>query len=416
MLFAILIGIVGALNFVIRNAWVKLNFVIHGGKKVEANKNKIEYAIFSDDKRYWNVFEPICREMDARGIDMEYLTASEDDPAFEADIPHMRAVFLGEGNAAFAKLNFLKATLVLSTTPGLDVYQWKRSKDVDCYVHILHAAGEVVLYRMFGLDYYDAVLVAGKVQEDDIRALESLRGLPQKEIAYTGIPYMDVMAKRLADSYSIKEQIQTPSKPKSSRTVLLAPSWGDSAILSVYGKKIIDTLLQTGYHVIVRPHPQSFKSETQMIEKIMTQCPESDQLEWNRDVDNFECLKRSDILISDFSGVIFDFALIYDKPIIYTDTNFDLSPYDAWWLDKEIWTMTALPRLGMKLTPDKAGSLKDMIDKCLEDPRFAAGRDEIRQEVWQCMGEGAKKTVDYLVYKHEQLVCANTKEEAKTHK
>ncbi len=409
MLFAILIGIVGALNFVIRNALVKLNFIIHGGKKVEGNKNKIEYAIFSDDKRYWNVFEPICKEMDARGIDVEYLTASEDDLAFDADIPHMHAVFLGEGNAAFAKLNFLKATLVLSTTPGLDVYQWKRSKDVDCYVHILHAAGEVVLYRMFGLDYYDSVLVAGKIQEDDIRALEDMRNLPRKDIAYTGIPYMDVMVKRLADSCS--SDAKTVANSKSKRTVLLAPSWGDSAILSVYGKKIIDTLLQTGYHVIVRPHPQSFKSEKQMIEKIMSQCPESEQLEWNRDVDNFECLKRSDILISDFSGVIFDFALIYDKPIIYTDTNFDLSPYDAWWLDKEIWTMTALPRLGMMLTPDKAGSLKEMIDECLEDPRFATGRDEIRQEVWQCMGEGAIKTVDYLVQKHDQLT-SSTKEKA----
>lgn len=44
------------------------------------------------------------------------------------------------------------------------------------------------------------------------------------------------------------------------------------------------------------------------------------------------------------SGVIFDFALVYDKPIIYTDTKFDISPYDAWWLDKEIWTTDALSR------------------------------------------------------------------------
>ncbi len=402
MLFAILIGIVGALNFVIRNAFVKLSFLIHGGKGVEGNEDKIEYAIFSDDKRYWNVFEPICREMDARGIDVEYLTASEDDPAFDANIPHMHAVFLGEGNKAFAKLNLIKATLVLSTTPGLDVYQWKRSKEADCYVHILHAAGEVVLYRMFGLDYYDSVLIAGEFQEADIRALEDMRNLPHKEIVCTGIPYMDVMAKRLADS--------GPVEPHE-RTVLLAPSWGPSAIFSVYGGEIIDTLLKTGYHVIVRPHPQSFKSETAMIEKIMKQYPESDQLEWNRDVDNFECLRRSDILISDFSGVIFDFTLIYDKPIIYTDVHFDTAPYDAWWLDKEVWTMTALPRLGMMLTPDKADSLKEMVDACIDDPSFAKSREEVRNEVWQCRGVGTQKTVDYIVAKHDQIVAARDEAE-----
>ena len=84
----------------------------------------------------------------------------------------------------------------------------------------------------------------------------------------------------------------------------------------------------------------------------MAEYPDSDRLEWNRDTDNFDVLRRSDILISDFSGVIFDFALVYDKPVIYTDPQFDLSPYDAWWLETPLWRTTALPRLGRELTDD----------------------------------------------------------------
>ena len=53
-----------------------------------------------------------------------------------------------------------------------------------------------------------------------------------------------------------------------------------------------------------------------MLKEIQAQYPDSAQLEWNRDTDNYEVLKRADILISDFSGVIFDFALVYDKPVI----------------------------------------------------------------------------------------------------
>ena len=404
MLFAILIGIIGALNFVVRNAIAKLNFLLHGGKDAKANESNIEYVIFSDDKRYWNVFEPICKEMHKRGVEVTYYTASKDDPVFDSDISSLTPVFAGEGNKAFAKLNLLRATMVISTTPGLDVYQWKRSKDVKCYVHVLHAAGEVVLYRMFGLDYYDAVLLGGQFQKDDIRALEQMRNLPPKDIAITGIPYMDVMVQRLKSAGPVEAH---------PRTVLLAPSWGTSAIFAKFGGKIIDALLDTGYHIIVRPHPQSFKSETDMIEKIMKDYPESDQLEWNRDVDNFDCLRRADILISDFSGVIFDFALVYDKPIIYTDTKFDVSPYDAWWLDKEIWTMDALPRIGMNLKPEYMDDLKDMIDQCLEDPKFAAGRDEVRAEVWQCYGEGAEKTVDYLIAKHDEVAALASDEEPK---
>jgi len=224
--------------------------------------------------------------------------------------------------------------------------------------------------------------------------MENLRNLPEKELITVGIPYMDEMAARLQNA---------GDAPPHPRTVLLAPSWGKSAIFGVYGGDIIDVLLKTGYHVIVRPHPQSFKSEKELMEKLMTQYPESEQLEWNRDTDNFEVLRRSDILISDFSGVIFEFCLIYDKPVIYTDPKIDLSPYDAWWLDTPLWTTTALPRLGAQLTEENMENLKDLIDTCLDDPRYKAGRDQVKAETWEHPGEGAARAADYLINKYEEL-------------
>ncbi len=394
MLFAILIGIIGAVSYMLKSWFIKLRFILSGGKKVDAAADRLPLVIFSDDKRYWSVFKPVCRELDARGVDAVYMTASADDPALENELEHIKAEFVGEGNKAFAKLNFLNASVLLSTTPGLDVYQWKRSKQVDCYVHLPHAASDITGYRMFGIDYYDAILLSGEYQVRDVRALEKLRGLPEKEIVKVGIPYMDDMYARLKAA---------PELPEHEKTVLLAPSWGESAILKKYGEKIIEVLLDTGYHIIVRPHPQSFTSEKAVLDRIMSNYPESERLEWNRDTDNFEVLRRSDILISDFSGVIFDFALVYDKPVIYADTEFDNSPYDSWWLDTPYWTFTALPRIGQKLTPDNMSSLREMIDACLTDPRYGAGRDEARAETWEHRGEGARLTADYIVDKLRQL-------------
>ncbi len=393
MLFTILIGVIGAAVYSLRMLFIKLRFKLSGGK-AEVGNQKIPIAIFSDDKRYWNVFEPICRELDKQGKDVVYMTASEDDPALQCSYPHVKAQFIGKDNKAFAKLNYLNATILFSTTPGLDVYQWKRSPDVDYYVHIPHAANDITLYRMFGIDYYDSVLLSGDYQIEDIRQMEDLRNLPAKELVKVGIPYMDVMAQRL------QQEGPAPAHP---RTVLLAPSWGPSAILNVYGGKIIDVLLKTGYHVIIRPHPQSFKSETEMLDKLMQQYPDSERLEWNRDTDNFDVLRRSDILISDFSGVIFDFSLIYDKPIIYTDPNFDLSVYDAWWLKKPLWTQSALPRLGRQLTVENMENLQELIDSCLEDARYAEGRQQVKEETWAFDGEGAARAAAYLMDKYHEL-------------
>lgn len=393
MLFAVLLGLIGAAVYSIRMLLIKLQFKLSGGK-AEISEKKIPFVIFPDDKRYWTIFDPICRELDKRGVDVVYMTASDDDPALNNPYSHIHAEFIGAGNKAFAKLNFLNAVIVLSTTPGLDVYQWKRSKNVDYYIHIFHTAGEVTRYRMFGIDYYDALMIAGDHQERDIRELEQLRELPAKEIVKVGIPFMDEMAARLAD---------VGPAPEHPRTVLLAPTWGPSAIFKVHGGKIIDKLLQTGYHVIIRPHPQSFASEKEMLDELMQEYPESDQLEWNRDTDNFEVLRRSDILISDFSGVVFDFSLIYDKPVIYTDPNFNLAPYDAWFLSHPLWTLSALPRIGKELKMDNLDNIKELIDSCLEDSQYAHARKEVRNETWVYFSEGAVRSADYLMEKYAQL-------------
>ena len=173
MLFTILIGVISAGIYSLRMLFIKLRYKTSGGKADPSNK-KIPFVIFSDNKRYWSVFEPICNEMNNRGKEVVYLTMSEDDPALSCEYPNVKAEFIGSDNKAFTRLNFLNANIVLSTTPGLDVYQWKRSKQVDCYIHIPHAASEIILYRMFGIDYYDAIMLSGEYQAKDIRALEAL--------------------------------------------------------------------------------------------------------------------------------------------------------------------------------------------------------------------------------------------------
>lgn len=205
---------------------------------------------------------------------------------------------------------------------------------------------------------------------------------------------MDAMKARLEHAEPLAEH---PT------TVLLAPSWGTSAIFSRYGGKIIEALLRTGYHVIVRPHPQSYTSEKAMLDAIMQEYPTSEQLEWNRDNDNFEVLRRSDILISDFSGVIFDFALVFDKPVIYADTAFDKSPYDACWLEEELWAFSTLPKIGRQLTMENLDDIRTLIDDCLNAPGYQAAREAARQETWAYIGEAAPRVADYLMEKQRQL-------------
>ena len=399
MLFTILVGTIGAGSYALRDRMVKLRFYLSGGRAQKNSGDVPDYAIFSDSKRYWNVFEPICDEFESRETEIVYMTASEDDPALKKDYKYVKCEFIGEGNKAYARLNSLKADIVLSTTPSLDVFYWKRSKGVKWYVHIPHAADDLTKYRMFGIDYYDAILSSGDFQIEEIRKLEKIRNLPEKEMLNVGLTYLDTMKERLEKTGSRKAE----GRAKENINVLLAPSWGPSSIFNRFGTEMIDSLLKTDYHIIIRPHPQSYTSEKEMLERLMAKYPESDRLEWNRDNDNFDVLRRADIMISDFSGVIFDYSLVFNRPIIYADVSFDDSIYDAWWLDEQMWTFTALPRLGVQLKDEDIGNIKELIDGTLGSTELKKSREEVREECWAHIGESASLVADYLIKKHKEL-------------
>ena len=394
MLFTILIGVLGALIYALRNSWMKLKVLFLGGRSREKSSSGTPFVFFTDSKRYWTIFKPLCDEMEKRGETVLYLTASPDDPLLEEKYTHIKTEFIGEGNRAYARMNMLQADVVLSSTPGLDVYQWKRSRNVSWYVHVLHAANGVTCYRMFGIDYYDALLLSGEYQIREVRELEAQRRLPAKECVLAGLPHMDALLK--------KRQEHGPA-PEHETTVLLAPSWGPSSIFNRFGEQMIENLCKTGYHIILRPHPQSMVSEKELIARLRSRFPESEKLEWNFDNDNFDVLYRSDLLISDYSGVVFDFALVFDRPVIYADVSFDFEPYDAGWLNNEMWTFRALPKVGMQLTPENADRLPELIEESLHSRAFADGRREAVAETWANQGNSIPAIADYLTAARRRL-------------
>ena len=403
MLFTIFIGIVTSLIFVLRELVLKLKFIVKGGR-VENSTERYPYVIFSDSKRYWNVFKPICDEFEKREVPLEYLTASPDDPALATKYKYVNCKFIGENNTAFARLNMLNAGILLSTTPGLDVYQWKRSKNVKWYVHTFHAVDEGTGYRMFGMDYYDAILLTGAFQERYIRKLEELRNLPAKEMVVVGSTYMDALKEKL-DAVNERSETEARNNPteQDRKIILLAPSWGESGILNKYGSKILKALLETGYKIVVRPHPQSLTSEKDVLDALRKEYPDSVDLEWNYDNDNFEVLRRADLMITDFSGIIFDYSLVFGKPIIYADTSFDSAPYDAAWIDEPLWRFEVLKNLGESLREEDLPRMKELIDSLLQKGQKSEARDQVREEAWQYVGQSAERTVDYMIGKYEEL-------------
>ena len=395
MLFSVLLGVFISVGFFFRGLLIKLKTIISGKSLSKYNEGRKVFLLYSDDKRYWNNFMPILNEFETRKIDVTFWTSSEDDPVFSQKYEYVHPEYIGAGNKAFMKLNAANADIVLSTTPGLDVLQWKRSKFVKKYVHFFHEASTALVYRMFQLDFYDAVLAVSDFQIEEIRKLEKIRNLPPKEMEVVGLPYFDVLA----------DKLKTTESPKNENTViLLAPSWGETCLLYKLGEKLIDALIETGYEIVLRPHPQSFTADKDILQKIRKKYDGCKNFSWNTDNDNFDILNRADLLISDFSGVVFDFAIIFGKPVMYTSVeDFDDSVYDSAWIEDELWKFKVLPTIGCEVSAQNLDDLKKRIDETISSDKYAQGLKEIRDYAWHNQGHSAEAIVTYLTELQQRI-------------
>lgn len=401
MLFSLFIAVAAALSFLLRAVFLKAKFIFSGGKTGGKDMSAHPYVIYNEGNQYWTMFEPVINEFEKRKTPLLYLTSAKDDPAFSENYEFVKAEFIGEGNTAFARLNMLSADFLLATTPGLDVYQWKRSKRVKHYSHLVHGIGDVSTYRMFGLDFFDSILMGGDYQSKAVRALEKLRNLPAKDLCTVGSPYLDVLFEK---TKNIPEEENHPF------TVLLSPSWGPSGILKKYGEKILDPLVATGWRIIVRPHPQSKKSEAEMLEKLQARYKDNANVEWNYERDNIFVMKKADVMISDFSGIIFDYTFLFGKTLMCANADMNFDIYDAAWLKGDApWHLAVTKKIGIELREEDFPKIKEIISAASDNAELAAMREKIKDEAWMFRGEAGKRIADFMIAKREEILSADEK-------
>jgi hypothetical protein len=387
-LFSILIGVAATVYFLGRTIIIKLKVIFSGGKTANAAITEHPFVIYCEGKQYWNVFKPVIEEFENRNTALLYLTSAQDDPVFETSWAFVKPEFIGEGNRAFARLNMLRAGICLMTTPGLNVYQLKRSKMVKHYAHILHAPSDATMYRLFGLDYFDSVLLTGGYQAEDIKILERQRRINEKKLITVGCSYLDVYAEKIKN---------LPAEENHPFTVLVSPSWGTSALLSRYGERLLDPLSASGWRIIIRPHPQSKKSEAALLERLQKRYKNSNNVEWNYEHENIYSINKSDIMISDFSGIIFDYMFLCDKPVLYVNQDFDLRPYDADDIDHELWQFKTIKEAGIELKEDDFPRITEIIKNAGDSEALKTVRKIARETAWQYPGEAGKHVFDFMM-------------------
>ena len=262
--------------------------------------------------------EEIIRELQNRDQKVCYLTSSKDDPILKNKNENVRVFYIGDSE--LEKMKFflrLKAKMLIMTMPDLGSYHIKRSKVFPVhYVYVFHTITSThMVFQKSAFDHFDSIFCVGPYQIQELRATEQLYSLKQKNLVECGYGLID----KLIRSRSSLLQQQNFLSKNNKKNVLIAPSWGKQNLLESTGIKLIKILLDAGYHVTVRPHPMTVKKSSKLIKQIKEKFEKNPDFLLDTNTSSFDQLFSSYALITDWSGIGFEYAFVCERPVIYVD-------------------------------------------------------------------------------------------------
>ncbi len=347
-------------------------------------------VLFSEGRDYWLTFKPVIEALIAQGIPFRYLTMDAADPALTIENPLMRSRYLGSNLAAFARVATVEADVMLVTTPniGCSGYPIPRPTKVSCLTFIQHGIGDLAYAKKNALDNYDAVLMAGPFLEHSIRFLEELRGSKQKECHSCGLPYLD----------ELKAALKKREQPNPRPVVLIAPTWGARGMLHQCGTDFLVQLASSNeFDVIIRPHPQSWKKEPELLAAIKEKVRRFPWVRVDDALDPSESLSAADVLISENSGIRYEFAFLYERPAITVDIETrDIVGYEIEDL-KQSWDHETRDKIGIVVSPDEVGDIAAIVRRALSFPTEALL--ELREASIVNFGTAGKAAADWAAKK-----------------
>ena len=359
-------------------------------KKLDKKDRSIVFYLESESDFIFfkPVVEKLTQEYDTK---ICYITSSKTDSMLSSNNKNILPFYIGDG---IARSNFfinLEASIIVMTMPDLETFHIKRSKVYPVhYVYIFHSLNSTQrAYTNTAFDNFDTLFCTGNYQIIEIQERERKFNLNKKNLVKHGYGRLDTL---------INEARNTDMKKSASdnKVVLIAPSWGANGLIETKGEEIVSILLDSGFDVILRPHPMTIKKSNNIIQKIEKKFKDKLNFKLETDIKNMESFFLCDCMISDLSGAAIEYSFTFEKPILYIVTPEKIvqeKQIDLVSLEEKI-----RPQIGEVITLSQLSLLPSKINQfLLSQNKFKEKIKKIREETVFNIGNSADQGAKYLL-------------------
>ena len=208
-------------------------------------------------------------------------------------------------------LKFVNAKIIISPSTGIgSQYLPLCCKE---FIHIPHSLVSMnMVYDANALKSFTRFLVCGNYQSKEIEEMDKILDIPPRPCKVVGYGKSDEIIKDF-------KSLETNEK-----LVVIAPSWGKKGLLETLGVKIIEKLLNENLEVCLRPHPAYLKKENKFLINLKEIFKNNDKF-FIEDSSVSSSLDRAALLISDYSGVSFEYIFMRNIPTLFVDVELKIN-------------------------------------------------------------------------------------------
>lgn len=355
------------------------------------NKHLVFYSENNGFYKYYaGMIEYILKNTN---ITIHYVTSDPDDSIFEkaAKNDKIKAYYIGEKKLITLMMK-LDADVVVMTMPDLENYHIKRSyirKDIE-YIYVPHCMDSLnMTMRTGSMDHFDTVFCTGKHHKEEVEKTEEVYNLPKKNIVEWGYCLLDSMR----EDYSKMEK-----KISDVKSILIAPSWQKDNIVDSCLDELLDNLKGHGYKITVRPHPQHVRHMPERMQQLKDKYASDNDIEIQTDFSSNSTVFGADMMITDWSGICYEYAYTTCKPVLFIDTpmkvmnpeykKIDVEPINIWMRDS----------IGASIKPDEMDKAAAVVEEMLNNAdKYRERIDKFVHEYVYNLGHSAQVGGDYII-------------------
>ena len=354
-----------------------------------ANKKLVFYSENSGFYKYYQgIIDYLLKNTN---LTIHYITSDPDDQIFQIaeTEPRVKPYYIGEKKLITLMMK-MDADVVAMTMTDLDNYHIKRSyvrKDTE-YIYLPHDMNsQNLVMRKHSTDHYDSVLVTGPHQHQEAEKVNQLEHL-DRQIIDLGYPLLDNM---------ITDYQNSKPKKQKQKTVMIAPSWQKDNIIDLCLEDILESLANQDYRVVVRPHPQQVRHMKEYFDR-MKEKYSGTNIEIQTDFSSNNTVFNADILITDWSGIAWEYAFTTEKPVISVDTPMKIMNPDYQELGLEPFNIWARSKIGEVVSVEDTKNIDKIVSKLLKNPKkYRKEIVTLKQEYVYNLGSSAEVGAEYII-------------------